>query len=158
MKLRIPVALLLITIGLFFVVSGAFIKIPDYESLEKLSLDLSEVEVVTSGKSYRVIKLVIIDDCPACYFYTYAVDKGDFHYYSMPETSKVELLMKKGEADKQSRFAWQVRVNSKMLASYKDVTSVETERRFILIGIGALFFILLGGWLYYSRDVNPYAT
>lgn len=151
-------SLLLSVPGLALIIYAALINIPDYDSLEKISIEVSNSDIVTSGKNYRVLKLKKYDDCSECYFWTYAIDKEDFRYYRIPETSIVELWMLKGEFDEQSRFVWQVRANEKMLVSFEDITSVEAERRIILLCFGMLFMIILAGWLFYSRGSVSSAT
>lgn len=45
-----------------------------------------------------------------------------------------------------------MRANEEMLVSFEDITSVEAERRIILLCFGVLFMIILAGWLFYSRE------
>ena len=140
-------SLLLSITGLALLIYAALINIPDFGSLEKISIEVSNSDIVTSGKNYPVLKLKKYDDCSECYYWTYAVDKDDFRYYRIPETSIVELWIPKGESNEQSRFVWQVRANEEMLVSYEDITSVEAERRIILLCFGMLFMVILTGWL-----------
>ena len=157
-KNKTLVSLLLSVTGIALIIYAALINIPDFDSLEKISVEVSNSDIVSSGKNYPVLKLEKYGDCSECYFWTYAVDKEDFRYYRIPETSIVELWMLKGESDEQSRFVWQVSANDELLVTYKDIASVEAERRIILLCFGMLFMIILAGWLFYSREGVSSAT
>jgi hypothetical protein len=57
MKNRALMSLLLSVSGLALIIYAALITIPDYDSLEMISIEVSNSDIVTSGKNYPVLKL-----------------------------------------------------------------------------------------------------